>query len=275
MLVRMHHDPVAFLELVEPFLMARQVECSLPLGIARAFADQRSHEGLMFSVESGPDVVAVAVKSPRRHIVLTTGPDNAMIALARFLFEYGLPVPGAIGPVKSTQALIDEWILLNGCTAHLRMNMRLYCATAVRAVTTPAGTFRLARLGDIDAIEMMTLKFIAEATHDPTDDVRKRCLESIGAGLMGVWEEAGSIVSMTETVNRTEQISHIRCVYTPPAFRGRGFATALVARMTSRQLSSGRTFCTLYTDLSNPTSNKIYQQVGYEPVMDSIDVAFA
>ena len=33
-------------------------------------------------------------------------------------------------------------------------------------------------------------------------------------------------------------------------------------------------FCFLYTDLENPTSNRIYTAVGYEPVCDSIDYAF-
>jgi predicted GNAT family acetyltransferase len=57
-------------------------------------------------------------------------------------------------------------------------------------------------------------------------------------------------------------------VYTPPELRGRGYASALVAELTRRLIAGGRQFCFLFTDLANPTSNSIYQRVGYRPVTD-------
>jgi predicted GNAT family acetyltransferase len=56
--------------------------------------------------------------------------------------------------------------------------------------------------------------------------------------------------------------------------RGRGYASALVASLTERLLAGGRRFCFLFTDLSNPTSNKIYQRIGYEPVADVDEYRF-
>jgi len=63
-------------------------------------------------------------------------------------------------------------------------------------------------------------------------------------------------------------------VYTPPELRGRGYASALVARVTEHLLAGDREFCFLYTDLANPTSNRIYVNVGYELVCESADYAF-
>jgi predicted GNAT family acetyltransferase len=60
----------------------------------------------------------------------------------------------------------------------------------------------------------------------------------------------------------------VGAVYTPPAMRRRGYASALVAALSQEQLDAGKKFCFLYTDLANPTSNKIYQDIGYEPVCD-------
>ena len=57
-------------------------------------------------------------------------------------------------------------------------------------------------------------------------------------------------------------------VYTPPEARNRGYASALVAAISQAQLDAGRRFCFLFTDLANPTSNHIYQMIGYEPVRD-------
>jgi uncharacterized protein len=63
-------------------------------------------------------------------------------------------------------------------------------------------------------------------------------------------------------------------VYTPPAHRRRGYGSAVTAAVTAERLAAGRRFCFLYTDLANPTSNRIYASLGYEPVCDSVDCAF-
>ena len=57
-------------------------------------------------------------------------------------------------------------------------------------------------------------------------------------------------------------------VYTPPAARRRGYASALVAAVSQAELDAGRRFCFLFTGLANPTSNHVYQDIGYEPVRD-------
>jgi predicted GNAT family acetyltransferase len=63
-------------------------------------------------------------------------------------------------------------------------------------------------------------------------------------------------------------------VYTPPDRRRKGFASALVADLSRRMLEKGYEFCFLYTDLSNPYSNKVYLTIGYEFVCESADFSF-
>ena len=63
-------------------------------------------------------------------------------------------------------------------------------------------------------------------------------------------------------------------MYTPRERRGRGYASALVAALSRKQLDEGARFCVLYTDLTNPTSNAIYPRVGYRPLVDLVDVEF-
>ena len=64
-------------------------------------------------------------------------------------------------------------------------------------------------------------------------------------------------------------------MYTPPALRRRGFASALTADLSQRMLDRGYRFCFLYTDLSNPFSNKVYLRIGYEFVCESADYSFS
>ena len=73
---------------------------------------------------------------------------------------------------------------------------------------------------------------------------------------------------------RTPHGIRIGPVYTPPGMRRHGYASALTASVTRKQLELGRDYCFLYTDLANPTSNRIYMGVGYERVCEAADYAF-
>jgi predicted GNAT family acetyltransferase len=63
-------------------------------------------------------------------------------------------------------------------------------------------------------------------------------------------------------------------VYTPREHRGRGYATALVAELSTAMLARGYRACFLYTDLSNPISNAIYERIGYQRVADAVEIRF-
>jgi predicted GNAT family acetyltransferase len=66
----------------------------------------------------------------------------------------------------------------------------------------------------------------------------------------------------------------VNLVYTRPQLKKKGNATACVAALTQRMLDSGKRFCCLYTDLTNPTSNLIYRKIGYQPICDVQDWIF-
>ncbi len=83
-----------------------------------------------------------------------------------------------------------------------------------------------------------------------------------------VWEHEDTLVSMAAVVRRTPRSAHVALVYTPPERRGRGYASAAVALLSQRELDAGNEWCSLFTDLSNPTSNHIYTEIGYEPICD-------
>ncbi|MCA9556723.1 MAG: GNAT family N-acetyltransferase, partial [Myxococcales bacterium] len=95
----------------------------------------------------------------------------------------------------------------------------------------------------------------------------------VAQGVLWVWED-GEAVSMAAAVSPTPHGVRVNFVYTPPERRGRGYASACVAALSQAQLDAGRQFCFLYTDLANPTSNAIYQRIGYRPVTDALQLGF-
>jgi predicted GNAT family acetyltransferase len=91
--------------------------------------------------------------------------------------------------------------------------------------------------------------------------------------LMSFWEVDGAPVSFAwrsppAGPDRwpSTTVVRISAVYTPLERRGHGYASANVAALSQRALDDGASACMLYTDAANPTSNKIYEQVGYYPV---------
>ena len=94
--------------------------------------------------------------------------------------------------------------------------------------------------------------------------------QRIASGRMFVWDDGGP-VSMAAWSGRTPNGVRVNYVYTPAERRGRGYASACVADLTQHLLNNVAEFCCLVTDLGNPTSNSIYQRIGYQPVCDLSD----
>jgi predicted GNAT family acetyltransferase len=82
-----------------------------------------------------------------------------------------------------------------------------------------------------------------------------------------LWEDDDRPVSMAGHQERAHDWTRIGPVYTPPGNRGHGYASALTAHTSKTLRATGSGVC-LFTDLDNPTSNKIYQAIGYEAVRD-------
>jgi predicted GNAT family acetyltransferase len=69
-------------------------------------------------------------------------------------------------------------------------------------------------------------------------------------------------------------VARVSWVYTPGPLRRRGYAAACVAALSQQVLDRGAEAVMLYTDLANPTSNAVYQRIGYRAVGDAVDLRF-
>jgi hypothetical protein len=151
------------------------------------------------------------------------------------------------------------------------MHERIYQLRTVIPPRDPGGRMRVARPTDLDLVAEWFYAFGVEAQPhlvSSRDGARANADGWVGRGALRIWEDGGSAVSMAGASGPTPHGIRVGAVYTPPERRRRGYASALVAALSQEQLDAGKRFCFLYTDLANPTSNKIYQDIGYEPVGD-------
>jgi predicted GNAT family acetyltransferase len=99
--------------------------------------------------------------------------------------------------------------------------------------------------------------------------------ERLGYGGISLWQAGGRPVAMGAVTRQVAGMVRIGPVYTPPEFRGAGYASAVTAGLSLRAREAGAAEVLLYTDLDNPVSNSIYQRVGYRAVEDRVVLTFS
>jgi uncharacterized protein len=274
-----HEDPREFAARTESFLMADEARHNLLLGltttlIARPEVYPEFH---LWVVEEGGDVAAAAIETPPFNLAVSReGVDGAIAALAGKLHRDGEVLPGVHGALPEADEFAEAWSAAGGPAPRLAMASRIFRLTTVKPIDRVFGSMRDAMWEDRELLVEWIRAFGEEAlpNDDPMDPERvvELRLQGTGAGLV-LWEDGGP-VALAGFGGRTPNGIRIGPVYTPPDLRRRGYASALVAALSQRLLDEGRKFCFLYTDLSNPTSNRIYMDIGYEPVCDSANYRF-
>lgn len=205
---------------------------------------------------------------------MTRMPDSAVIVLADYILADRVPIPGVLGVTDAANCFADYWTRKTGRGAHPKMRERIYECTHAIPWEYASGCLRPATADDEAILSKWCVQFCLDAQiAEETAYFKAQLPRKIAEQSLFVWED-NEIVSMA-AIER--EISHgvaISWVYTPLYLRRSGYATSCVAALTKLMLESGKRFCCLYTDLANPTSNSIYQKIGYQPVCDVQDWIF-
>jgi predicted GNAT family acetyltransferase len=155
------------------------------------------------------------------------------------------------------------------------MRQAMHVLDEVQPPARPApGTLRPAHQHERDLVVEWMRAFSEEAgLQEGQAQAEQVADRKLAHGRLFIWED-GAPVSMAGTGPCISGIARIAPVYTPHEHRNRGYATNLVAALSRQALAEGATCCTLITDLANPTSNKIYAEVGYRRIADWEEHAF-
>jgi uncharacterized protein len=266
-------DAPSFLAHTEAWLTTAEVENNLILGICNHLltAGKPAPDIYLAAVEVADTIRGCALRVAPWKAVITRGTDVALRCLVDDLAALDPTLPAVLGPEPDVARFAQLWGERAGSVVRLGMRQRIFEVRDVKALPWPVpGRLRRAAESDIRTLATWIEAFNAEAhTTEPTvpDTVAR---ERVSEERLFVWED-GEVVSMAAQGSRTPSGAGINLVYTPPPLRGRGYASACVAALSAHLLASGRAYCCLFTDLANPTSNSIYQRIGYQPVCDMSD----
>ena len=268
----------SFLDRAKPWLLRNEAEHNLILGVAGQL-ESGSHpyeEPILLATVEGPDgVAACAFRTPPIKLGLTRVPEEAVALLVDEASILYSSLPAVMGPTSAARAFAEGWSATHGVGFEAGRRMRIFQLDRVVPPANPApGRMRQASSDELELAVEWARAFKRDTgvwDRDPGPLARRL----ISEGRLFFWEDRDSEpLSMAAGMAETPNGIRVGYVYTPSEERLRGYASACVAALSQHYLDHGRRFCFLYTDLANPTSNAIYQRMGYQPVCDVEDYNF-
>ncbi len=279
MKLKVYENPNEFLEKLEDFLLKEEVVNNLALGLLYTLTKPNSHydDAYLACVEKDEMPVLVMVMTPPHNLILYgVGEDiNEAIRVAVTSIKGSeMMLPGIIGPKELAGEFASEWLQQVGCGLEVKMEQRIYKLEKVNNVPLNNGKLRVATEDDLELIVDWTYQFsLVTPEHLTLEGARKLAKRGIEESSIFIWDDNGP-VSMAKKARPTKNGIVVNLVFTPQEFQRKGYATTCVAQVSQQLLNEGYSFCSLYTDLANPTSNSIYMKIGYEPIIDSVVYGF-
>ena len=268
-------------------LMRHEAQNLIPLGniiIGRNGNDKTGWRNpanwYMATVSDSNGIRLTAVMTPPHNIAIYATDniisDDALNCLIKGLKNE--PIPGVITEKTLAECFAKAYTYQNNKNYETTMGQRIYELTTVNKYVSQVGTMRLMDEKDMPFFPYWVEAFHTSEQHDktvmpiPKDAGAYTYL--LSQKKLYVLEHNGIPVSMAGFTREMQTVVGVAFVYTPPYYREKGYATACVAKLSQLALDKGFKKCVLYTDLANPTSNSIYQKIGYRPICDSLMLKF-
>jgi uncharacterized protein len=263
-----------FWDKTQAYLLQHEAENNMLLGIIqilRRIPDRYPDPPYLVMVEIDGEIVATSIRTPPHKLLISKVTNlDALALIAEDLDRKQLP--GVMGLIPEVETFLLAWQELTGESYRLSTAMKIHELKAVKPITV-TGNLRLATEGDRALLLEWLPAFDAEIGWEVVEDIERIVTNRLEAQNTYIWED-NTPVSLAAGRQFSDTASRIGSVYTPPAHRRKGYATACVAALSQKLLDEGCDRCFLLTDLANPTSNHIYQQIGYVPVCDWHEYSF-
>ncbi|PEL41115.1 GNAT family N-acetyltransferase [Bacillus wiedmannii] len=268
--LHVYEEILNFKEAVTPFLEKNEQENNLMLGILQV-AQEPTFMGV---AKRGEEIVIVFLQTEEKiQMIVATSeiPEVDIVKLAKEFSKVYPDIPGLIGNKKTVQRLAEEIAVLENKKTNVVMEQGVYALQQVKKKWTEDGAFREIGSDELPLIEQWIYQFCEDVRLPTTKEEAKQTAHTLitNRRLFGL-DVDGKLVSVAAKTRPTTNNITVNFVYTPKEARKKGYASSCVAALSQRMLDEGYKTTTLYTDLANPTSNKIYQEIGYEQIAESV-----
>ncbi len=279
LVIKEFQDSEKFLFSTENFLSSNETFYNLKLGIAISIRDKKIEisDPIYVGIYENEKILGCALRSNTdRPIAISNMPNYAIELLINFLLEKNITLNGVVGAVEPTIYFQTQWCQYKKINSKLIMHLGVY---ETQEIQPPINNYSLI-LGTNDNQEII-LKFVKNFMSDCftekqyTDEeilkITERHINNKSIYLLK--NNNDDIVSMAASTRGSKNSGTVSLVYTPNELRGNGYASIVTALVSQKILNEKKYVC-LFTDLTNPTSNSIYQKIGYQKIGENIHFDF-
>lgn len=269
MKIKMYQSISEFFEENLQFLEREEAANNLIIGIPMSMKGVSISENqlnLISVFEKNDPVISIAQTPPRNLLVYCEKRGVKYFnVLFDFLIHNNIEVNGVVGPYHEMVEFADHWNAFTGQPWQFNFKQKAYKLKELIDIPLSQGTFRKANEADIPLLAEWFKAFLIEALGgEEIEHATAIATTKVENEEVFLWEN-GEVVSMACSARPTRNCITVNYVYTPKQFRGKGYASSVTHQL-SKQLLTKYDHCALFTDLANPTSNAIYQRMGYREV---------
>jgi len=275
-MIAVYHSAKQYLDASRQMLEERELENNLILGLCNALIEKNLPEKdcvFINAYESGR-LMSTSINTIGRAIVsCSTDDTDSVKELAAYYRDQNIRLTGVFGEINPATAFARFY----GCGFATDMTMIVHRLSRVNDLPVVSGSFETAVNGDLALIMDWTFRFKkeADATYQMSgDEILNMVRSGIEGGNFFLWKDKNVAVSMAAINRKTRKVGVVGYVYSPEEYRKKGYATALVQKLSEHILQRGFKYCGLFTDQANPTSNHIYRKIGYEPLTTFATIGF-
>ena len=271
-----YNDVASFKSEVFDALLENEVENNLLISILSEHKARRATDWFMAAItDRGITILAALYTKPFNLLLYEAKPNrqDAVEHMAQEIRRAGVMPPGVLAECGLAKRFAEAY-----CTEG---ESRLHISMAIMRLDKLAEYKKSP--GFCRTLDERDMFFVPFWEHAFSEDCRvqvfsipesvERIRTRLGRGSHFIWED-GSPVSQAVHGRDTPNGAIINWVYTPPHFRGRGYATSVVAELSKELLDRGKRFCCLFADADNKTSREIYRKLGYYDVCNFEDIRF-
>lgn len=213
------------------------------------------------------------IMTPPHELILVSDADGAT-SLGEQLRAANFPVPGVNAEDDVARRFTAAYLRTASAVSERRRMLLYRLDELVPPPIAAEGAPRIAQEADLELclsfVHAMRAEVHEDVVGDQSDFVRRRICE----GLVLLWVFDGRAVSLAIRTPESSSVTRIGPVYTPPEWRRRGFASAVTHACALAAVESGIAGVVLFTDVANPTSNAIYQTIGFRQIADRVVLGF-
>jgi hypothetical protein len=271
-----YDDPRLFHAAVIGHLMQSEAECCVQIGLIRRMAREgyspispdELDRPLLWTIQDRARIELVAIQTLKKAMLVTRDSPAAAAFLAEALASRHWSGTMLIGVSPSIGELAERYAERSRRRRTLAVRLRVFQLDRVVWPGPVSGAMRACQSEHREILARFVADFEADTGQTSLEDAQSRADRLIADERIYIWVD-NEPVAMAAFSGETPNGIRINWVYTRPEFRGKGYASNLVAHLSQHLLDVGRKYCFLFTDQANPTSNSIYQKLGYRPISDS------